>query len=106
MKKSFLLIWMLFAVGLAGCLPQKQATPTATMMSLATATTKVQSTPTLSLTVPTQAAFLPDPGCTVISRKPTPGPTEESIYPPITESDHVKGPDNAKVTIIEYSDFQ
>jgi len=25
----------------------------------------------LTLTLPTQAAFLPDPGCTVISRKPT-----------------------------------
>jgi len=106
MKKSFLLILILFALVLAGCLPQEKATSTATSMSVATATTKVQSTPTLTLTLPTQAAFLPDPGCTVISRKPTPGPTEESIYPPITESDHVKGPDNAKVTLIEYSDFQ
>jgi hypothetical protein len=104
MKKSILLFLMLLAVGLAGCLPQVQATPTSTSTSIATTETK--PAPTVVLTVPTQSAFLPDPGCTVITRQPTPGPTEESIYPPVSESDHVKGPDNAKVTIIEYSDFQ
>jgi protein-disulfide isomerase len=49
---------------------------------------------------------LPASGCTVISQKPTPGPTAETVYPPITASDWVKGPSDAKVTIIEYSDFQ
>src|SRR4030042_4604118 len=104
MKKSILLFLMLLAVGLAGCLPQVQATPTPT--STTTATTEAKPAPTFILTVPTQSAFLPDLGCTVITRKPTPGPTEESIYPSVSEADHVKGPDNAKVTIIEYSDFQ
>lgn len=104
MKKSILLFLMLLAVSLAGCLPQVQATPTST--SASTATTVAKPAPTVVLTVPTQSAFLPDPGCTVITREPTPGPTEESIYPQVGESDHVKGPNNAKVTIIEYSDFQ
>ncbi|OGN98952.1 MAG: hypothetical protein A2Z71_00740 [Chloroflexi bacterium RBG_13_50_21] len=104
MKKSILLFLMLLAVGLAGCLTQVQGTPTSTSTSIATKEAK--PAPTVVLTIPTQSAFLPDPGCTVITRKPTPGPTEESIYPPVSESDHVKGPDNAKVTIIEYSDFQ
>jgi hypothetical protein len=108
MKKSFLLLLMLMAVGLAGCLPNEQATPTSTSISTstATATTEAQPSPIVVLTVPTESAFLPNSGCTVISRQPTPDPTAESIYPPVTEADHVKGPDDAKVTIIEYSDFQ
>ncbi len=108
MKKSFLLLMMLMAVGLAGCLPKEQATPTSTTISTSTAiaTTEALPTPTVVLTVPTETAFLLDSGCTVISRQPTPDPAAESIYPPVTEADHVKGPDDAKVTIIEYSDFQ
>jgi hypothetical protein len=35
-----------------------------------------------------------------------PDPTAESIFPPVSETDWVKGPASAKVTIIEYSDFQ
>ena len=44
--------------------------------------------------------------CTVVSRQPTPGPTEQSIVPPVSASDWTHGPDDAKVTIIEYGDFQ
>ncbi len=102
MKKSFLLFLMLLVVSLTGCLPREQATPTST----STAPTEARLAPTVVLTVPTQSAFLPDPGCTVVTKKPTPGPTAESIYPPVTDTDHVKGPKDAKVTIIEYSDFQ
>src|SRR4030043_907443 len=102
MKKSILLFLMLLAVGLAGCLTQVQGTPPSTSTSIATKEAK--PAPTVVLTIPTQSAFLPDPGCTVITIKPTVGPAEESIYPPVSESDHVKGPDNAKVTISEYSD--
>ena len=102
MKKSFLLYLLLMAVGLAGCLPQVQATPTST----STATTEARPASTVVLSVPTQSAFLPDPGCTVITQKPTPGPTVESIYPSVSDADWVKGPASAKVTIIEYSDFQ
>jgi hypothetical protein len=89
-------------VSLTGCIPQEKATPTSTF----TAPTEARPAPTVILTVPTQSVFLPDPGCTVITQKPTPGPTAESIYPPVTDADHVKGPKDAKVTIIEYSDFQ
>jgi PBP1b-binding outer membrane lipoprotein LpoB len=44
--------------------------------------------------------------CTVVSREPTPGPTEESMFPPPGESDWVVGPETATMTIYEYSDFQ
>jgi len=101
MRKYILIFLMLTAVGLAGCLPQTQANPTPT------ATTTARPAPMVNLTVPSQAALSPDSGCTVITQKPTPGPTAESIFPPISSStDWVKGPASAKVTIIEYSDFQ
>jgi hypothetical protein len=104
MKKSFLLFLMLLAVGMAGCLPQGTATPTPT--STSTPTTVARPAPTVILTVPAESALLPDSGCTVITQKPTPGPTAESIFPPVSDTEHVKGPADAKVTIIEYSDFQ
>lgn len=44
--------------------------------------------------------------CTVVSRNPTPGPTEQSLFPPVSEGDWVNGPEEAEVTFIEYSDFQ
>jgi hypothetical protein len=44
--------------------------------------------------------------CTVVSVRPTPGPTEESLFPPVTDQDWTIGPADAAVTIIEYSDFQ
>lgn len=44
--------------------------------------------------------------CTVVSMQPTPNPTEQSLVPPVSDTDWVKGAKNAKVTIIEYSDFQ
>jgi hypothetical protein len=100
MRKYILLFLMLASVVLAGCLPQVQVTPTLT------ATTNAHPAPTVVLTVPTQAALFPDSGCTVITKKPTPGPTAQLIYPPVTDSDWTKGPTSAKVTIIEYSDFQ
>jgi protein-disulfide isomerase len=100
MRRFILLFLMLASVVLASCLPQVQATPTLT------ATTKASPAPTVVLTVPAEVAISPDSGCTVITQKPTPGPTPVSIYPPVTDLDWVKGPASAKVTIIEYSDFQ
>ena len=44
--------------------------------------------------------------CTVVSRQPTPGPTEQSIVPAISDADWVHGSEDAKVNIIEYGDFQ
>lgn len=46
------------------------------------------------------------PTCTTVARNPTPGPTETSLFPPVVDSDWVVGPATAKVTIVEYSDFQ
>jgi hypothetical protein len=99
--RKFLPVLLLFiAVVLSACLPETQATPAVT----ATATTSSRPAAAL-VTLPAQAA-LPDQGCTAVTKKPTAGPTSESNFPPVTTSDWVKGPADAKVTIIEYSDFQ
>ena len=58
-----------------------------------------QSTP-LSAAIPTH-----EPGCTVRSDQ-QPDPTVESLLSPVTEKDWTKGPDDAYVTIMDYSDFQ
>ena len=102
MRKVYLILLILISMVLTGCLPQVQATPTVT----ATSTAKVPLAPTVVLTVPTQPALLPDAGCTVITQKPTPGPTAESIFPTVGDTEWIEGPATAKVTIIEYSDFQ
>jgi hypothetical protein len=52
------------------------------------------------------AAVTSRPGCTVVSRKPTPGPTQQSQLAPANERDWSRGPAEAYVTIIEYGDFQ
>ncbi|MBN1537937.1 MAG: peptidylprolyl isomerase [Anaerolineales bacterium] len=45
-------------------------------------------------------------GCTVISPNPTPGPTEESMFTPVTDDDWSIGLEDATVTILEYGDYQ
>ncbi len=45
-------------------------------------------------------------GCTVVSPVPTSGPTEQSLFPQHMEGDQVRGPEDARITIIEYADFQ
>jgi hypothetical protein len=100
MKKDFILLVMLLAVGLSGCLPQAATTPTVTP------TIQPQIFPTADISFPNNASLLPDSGCTVRIQKPTPGPTPEPPYPAITAADHVKGPADARITIVEYSDFQ
>jgi hypothetical protein len=66
--------------------------------------------PPLPVVSPTPANDPPasqaEVNCTVVSREPTPGPTEQSLIPPVNETDWVHGPEDAKVTIIEYGDFQ
>jgi hypothetical protein len=45
-------------------------------------------------------------GCTVVPVSSEPDPMIEELFSPISDKDWVKGPESARVTIIEYSDFQ
>lgn len=97
-KYKLLVIMMIAAVLLGSCASKTPAVPTATATQAASAPQATNSG-----LLPAQVDL---PGCTVVSPFPTPGPTQESLYPSHKDTDWVKGPDNAKVTIIEYSDFQ
>src|SRR5690349_20857309 len=39
-------------------------------------------------------------------QQPTPNPNEPSLFAPVSLQDHIQGPANAYLTILEYSDFQ
>ena len=95
MRKIPIFMLLLLAVVLAAC-RGAQPTPTATSSPV----------PTVVLDIPIADEFSTDSGCTVVSVKPTPGPTPESPYFPITDADWTRGPANARITIIEYGDFQ
>jgi hypothetical protein len=67
----------------------------------------VLPTNTLKAAFPTRASTRTKaPGCTVVSPQPTPGPTEQSLFPAHKDSDWVMGPLTATVTVIEYGDYQ
>jgi protein-disulfide isomerase len=66
-----------------------------------TITTPIGTTPTLpNIIIPTQ------PACTTLLAEPTPGPETPSIFPPVTDADHIRGPEDALITIIDHSDYQ
>lgn len=58
------------------------------------------STPSINIIIPTP------PSCTDIVAEPTPGPEVPSVFPPVTENDHVRGAQDATLTIMDYSDYQ
>jgi cyclophilin family peptidyl-prolyl cis-trans isomerase/protein-disulfide isomerase len=46
------------------------------------------------------------PSCTAVQVAPTPGSDAPSLFPPESETDHVRGAETPIVTITEYSDYQ
>jgi len=77
------------------------------LLSLVTAcTTSNTPTPSINLVIPTNIIIPTQPACTTLLTEPTPGPETPSIFPPITSTDHTRGPENAAVTILDYSDYQ
>jgi hypothetical protein len=67
--------------------------------------TKAAPTPNSTPTVLAATSTLA-PGCTVRTSQSRPDPTVESLLSPIGEKDWTQGPQDASVTILEYSDFQ
>ncbi len=85
MKKSILLFIVALATLLASC-----------------ASPKADPEP-----VPTAIAQNSGPGnCRVVNLLATPEAATKALYPPPSESDWSKGPEDARVVFMEYSDFQ
>jgi len=53
-----------------------------------------------------QTSAEPMPGCTVAGKMIEPNPTVTALFPAVSESDWVLGPNDAAATFIEYGDFQ
>lgn len=68
--------------------------------STTVATPSVSTTPTVKIILPTPAS------CTSLITAPTPGPEEPSIFPPVSDQDHVRGAEDPVFTIMDYSDYQ
>ena len=102
MKKSLLLYLMLLTLGLSACLPQATASPTPTVTATAVSRACANGWIDCAQRQCPPARF----GLHGRHQEAHPRSHPETVYPPITDADHVKGPADAKVTIIEYSDFQ
>ncbi|MGD8967349.1 MAG: peptidylprolyl isomerase [Anaerolineae bacterium] len=102
MRKAVLMSFVLLLGLVAGCGEQATSPPPS-------------PTPTPVPPSPTSAPSTPDTDPTEPVTPPTPsGPATcevftlpvESRIPSVTEDDHVKGPEDAEITFIEYADFQ
>jgi len=91
MHKIKLILSFLPMLSFAAC---NTATPTATA-------TQQGVNPTV-----TSIVNAPVSPCTSFTTIPTPGPETPSLFPPVTSSDHIRGPQDAIVKILVYSDFQ
>jgi PBP1b-binding outer membrane lipoprotein LpoB len=100
MRKYLFIFIILTALLLSGCLPETQVSPTTTV------TAKASQVPTTDLTLPTEVAVPVSADCTVKTQRPTSGADVQTAYPPINETDWSKGSADAKITIVEYGDFQ
>jgi hypothetical protein len=90
MRKIWLSSLLLVVLVLTACKGNATATPTATPTS-----------------APTEIPGAKPGECQVASSLfPAPRPASAAVYAPITASDYSKGPADATMTIIEYSDYQ
>lgn len=99
-RKYFLVILLL--VVLAGCQANSDGNP----VEQNTVETSTQPIATLTNLPTPQSTNIVPVGCTVISPDPTPGPTEESLFPAVSDEDWSIGQENAAVTILIYGDYQ
>jgi cyclophilin family peptidyl-prolyl cis-trans isomerase/protein-disulfide isomerase len=78
------------------------------LLLIITACSKAAATPTPdpNFVLPTNIIVPTQPACTSLVSEPTPGPEAPSIFPPVTSADHVRGQEDAIITILDYSDYQ
>lgn len=113
MTSRLLILFVLLALALAACNGANPGGEVLTLEPQATEPGAAEGTPAAGATTAPggetggQTAAVSAPaGCTVVSLEPTPGPTEQSAFPPIGPDDWVQGPAEAAVSFVEYGDFQ
>jgi hypothetical protein len=100
MLKRMIVSLMGLGLLLTACAGGAAETPVATQSAPA-ADRPTAAAPATAAVQASQAAAT----CTVVSLDPTPGPTEQSLFPAPSAADWTQGPDSAYVTLTEYSDF-
>jgi PBP1b-binding outer membrane lipoprotein LpoB len=104
-----IMIPLLLAFLLVACSRDAEPVETETSVPAAQPTDTaqpVQPSPAVQATATSGAIAGEIQGCTVVSVQPTPSPDEESLFAPVSDDDWTIGPEDARVTLIEYSDFQ
>jgi protein-disulfide isomerase len=101
MLRRSLIALLLLGILLGACQSNAPASPRPTAQAV-TPSPRIADASSLTPAAVTGAP----PGCTVVSPQPTPGPTEASLFPPISDKDWAIGAPTATVSIVEYSDFQ
>ncbi len=101
MKRFLWLLILVSMLGLAACSGSPTSTAT-TAPTAVPATAEPGKTP-VPTTVPVALGKLGDPtACNVVGMLPDPNPS----LPPVSNSEHVQGNPDARITILEYSDYQ
>lgn len=112
-KKIMVGMFFIVALVLTACggTSETEVAPTVVEEELATIAPQETPSPTpTSQAVTTEDGGEPDsaaePSCVPNAPKPTPSAEAIELFGPDPETDWIKGPQNAAVTILEYGDFQ
>src|SRR5215216_192664 len=73
---------------------------------LLTSCTTAPATVSATVTIPPNIIIPTPASCTSIVTAPTPGADVPSVFPPVTNQDHVQGAKNPVFTITDYIDYQ
>jgi hypothetical protein len=77
------------------------------LLLLASCTTTPGISSTDTATTPTPKIIIPTPpSCKDIVAAPTPGPEVPSVFPPVSNTDRVRGSADPTLTVMAYSDYQ
>jgi protein-disulfide isomerase len=108
MKSKILIVVVLAALLLSACLPAQTSTSNESAQSAAASEPAGAEAPQTAgeTAEPPVVIGEPMPGCRVTGSQLEPNPTLVALFPAVTENDWVIGPSDARVTILEFSDFQ
>lgn len=100
LKLTLLVVILVLILGACSPAVEIQETPTEAPV--------VEEQPAASLDVSSVEAEGPPPPPTCIPNPPRPTPNEQdlAVFSPDPETDWIKGPEDAAITIVEYADFQ
>ena len=104
MTKKILFIFFILALTLVACSanePTQEAT-----VEVADTPSPIPPQPTATATKVQLSGDGSLMACNVVSLLPPIDPTQAAVFPPVSEDEWTQGAEDARVTIVEYADFQ